>query len=517
MSENRESPESASTDAQHAHARAREWGVALRNSAKMGGSLLITWSVALLVKLRVPRYLGPIGQGHFGFADSFAAMFFAVLSLGIDVHVMKEVAVRPKYASEVVGGVFALRTLMSLVIFPVMAAVLWVTGRRGEILLAVLVFGASYHLTALNATLSAVLQANTRVGPAALANIATKFVWGAALLLGLHFKVSLPLLALPVLLGEALRTAILIPAARGVGLEFRIHAKPVKEAIVESVPYFINGLALTMLGSLVMSVLEFVRHDEREVGWFAAVQNLSSLCMLLSPLIFWVAVPLLARAHARSHEEGMEVFRRSVEALIVAIVPITVLVSAGSDFLVRIAFGAPFAPAATGLSILSLVFVMTYTNMMLATNLTILKQGWSVTTVSVGSVFVTSLLMLVLVPVGRRLLPEGGECAGAASAMILSEACVVAALLSRYRRFPLDGRNIRVFVKTAALAASVLLLNHQLLFLGPLRLIVDGVVYAGAALAIGIVRVQDVERVLRLVRHRREGGVPAEPAPGVEG
>jgi O-antigen/teichoic acid export membrane protein len=483
----------------------------------MGGSLLITWSVAIIVKLRVPAHLGPIGQGHFGFADSFAAMFLAVLGLGVDVHIMKEVAVRPKYASEVVGGILALRALLSLVIFPVMGAVLWVTGRRGEILVAVMVFGASYHLTGLNGTLGSVLQANSRVGAAAMASVATKILWGVALLIGLHYNVSLPLLALPVLLGEALRTAILIPATRAVGLEFRINVRAVREAIVESVPYFINGLALTILASLVMSVLEFVRHDEREVGWFGAVQNLASLCMLLSPLLFWVAAPLLARAHARSEEEGMEIFRRSLEALVVTIVPVTVLVSAGSDFLVHVAFGPKFAPAAAGLSILSLVFMMTYTNMMLATNLTILKQGWSVTVISVSSVFLTSLLMLVFVPIGRRLLGEGGECAGAASSVIFSEACVLTAMLTRYRRFPLDRRNIRVFAKTAALAVSILILNRQLRFLGPVRLVVDAAAYAGVALAIGVVRIKDVESVLRLLRHRGPAAPSPEPATGLEG
>jgi O-antigen/teichoic acid export membrane protein len=323
---------------------------------------------------------------------------------------------------------------------------------------------------------------------------------------------------MPVMLAEGLRAAILIPAARsGTGLEFRIDARAVKEVIVESVPYFVNGLALTILSSIVMSVLEFVRHDEREVGWFGAVQNLASLCMLLSPLLFWVAVPLLARAHARSREEGMEIFRRSLEGLVVTIAPITVLISAGSEFLIHVAFGDKFAPAATGLSILSLVFMMTYMNMMLAQNLTILKQGWSVTVISVSSVFVTSLFMLVFVPLGRRLMGEGGECAGAATSVIVTEACVLVGMITRYKRFPLDGRNLRVFGKTAALAAATLFLDRQLRFIGPIRLIVDGVFYLVVALAVGVVRIGDVMTVLRLLRHRGDARPRPEPLAGVEG
>jgi O-antigen/teichoic acid export membrane protein len=287
-------------------------------------------------------------------------------------------------------------------------------------------------------------------------------------------------------------------------------------AIVESVPYFINGLALGVQSNLVMSGLEFVRKDEREVGWFASVQNLGSLCMLLSPLLFWVVVPLLARAHARSEEEGMGVLRRGLEGLVVAIAPITVLISAGADFLIHVAFGDKYAPAATGLSILSLVFIMTYMNMMFANNLTVLKRGWSVTAISISSIFITIFFMMIFVPLGRRWIGEGGECAGAAAAVIASEACVLVAMITRFDRFPLDRRNVVVFLKTGALAVGTLVLNRQIAFLGPLRLVVEGVLYVVIAFAIGIVRPHDVTLLLRLLRRRDADFVPTT-APASEG
>src|SRR5208282_5091529 len=158
-------------------------------------------------------------------------------------------------------------------------------------------------------------------------------------------------------------------------------------------------------------------------------------------------MPVLSRAHARSEAEGMAVFRRSLEALVVAIVPITVLISAGSDILIRVAFGARYAPAATALSILSLVFMLTYMNTMLAQNLIIMGRGWSVTTISIGAVLVTAILTLIFVPLGRRLMGEGGESAGAAASVIGSEVCVFVAMVSRFREFPLDPRNVRVLAK----------------------------------------------------------------------
>jgi O-antigen/teichoic acid export membrane protein len=498
--------------------RSREMAVALRNGLKMGGSLLITWSVALIVKLRVPAHLGPVRQGHFGFAESFAAMFFATLGLGIDTYIIKEVAVRPKHASDVVGGVFVLRVLMSIVLFAAMGVVLRATGRPHEILLAVTVFGMANLLMAINATLGAVLQAVSRVNPAVSSNIATKVIWGVGLLIGLHYDAPLVVLALPGLVAEILRTAMLVPAARReAGLSYRVDIPLVREAVLESVPFFVNSLALGVLSSLGMSTLEFVRVDEREVGWFAAVQNVSYLCMLLSPLLAWVVMPLLSRAYARSAEEGMAVFRRCIEGLVVAIVPVTVLISAGSDVLIRVAFGEKYAPARTALSILSLVFVMTYMNMTLSMVLIIMRRGWSVTVISISAVFITALLMLTLVPIGRHLMGEGGESAGAATAVIGSETCVLIALLSRFREFPLDARNIRALTKSVGLGIGILALDRLLRGIGPGRLAIDAALYVGVALAIGVVHIRDVEHVIRLVRTRGGDVAPVTGVTGVTG
>jgi O-antigen/teichoic acid export membrane protein len=506
---------SAESGTPSANVRAKEMGVALRNGLKMGGSLLITWSVAMVVKLRVPAHLGPVRQGHFGFAESFATMFFAALGLGIDVHIMKEAAVRPKYASDVVGGVFALRLAMSLVLFTAMVGVLLVTGRSTEIVLAAVVFGISNFLMILNATLGVVLQAIARVDPAVVANIATKIVWGVGLLVGLYFDAPLVVLALPGLLAELLRAAILLPATRSAAdLRFRIDVAAVREALIASIPYFVNGLALGVLSSLGMSVLEFIRVDEREVGWFAAVQNLAYLCSLLTPLLFWVVMPLLSRAQARSKEEGTIVFRRCLEGIVVAIVPLTVLISAGSDVMIRLAFGAKYAPAHTALSILSLVFVMTYMNTMFAMNLVVMGRGWSVTVISIGSVFITAALMFLFVPLGRHLVGEGGESAGAAASVIGSEACVLVAMLSRFHDSPLDGRNIRVFSKSLVLGLVVLLVDRKLRWFGSARLAIDAALYVSVALAIGVVRIKDLRQVFHLLWHK--GGEPMQPPAAVE-
>jgi O-antigen/teichoic acid export membrane protein len=384
-----------------------------------------------------------------------------------------------------------------------MWTVLWATKRSFEVALAVTVFGIASILTWTNSTFGSVLQAISRVGPAAVANVATKLIWGAGLLIAIRFSVPLAVLALPALVGELLRLAILVAATRREAhLELRVDVSAVRSALRESFPFFVNSLALGVLSSLGMSTLEFIRVDEREVGWFAAAQNVAYLSMLLSPMLWWVAMPLLSRAHARSMDEFMGIVRRCIEALVVTIMPITVLISAGSDVLIHFAFGDKYAPAATALSILSLVFAMTYTNMVCAAALIIMRRGWSVTTISIGAVFVTASLMFIFVPLGRHLIGTGGEAAGASAAVIGSEACVLIAMLRRFEKSPLDARNVRILLKSLALGVFILVVDRRLRSVGAIRLVVDAALYSGMALLVGVVRIGDAVRVVSLLRHR---------------
>ena len=112
--------------------------------------------------------------------------------------------------------------------------------------------------------------------------------------------------------------------------------------------------------------------------------------------------------------------------------------------------------------------------------------------------------MFVFVPLGRHFIAEGGEAAGAAGAVIGSEACVLVAMLTRFAKFPLDGRNLVVLAKTIAVGLVVLIGDHYLRGLGPVRLVLDAVAYAALALAIGAVHVRDIGNALRLIRSGKE-------------
>ena len=489
---------------EHAASAKRDLHVAGRNAVTLGGSLILTWGVAFFVQFQLPRFLGPARYGSFNFADAFSAAFFTLSQLGLETYIIREIAVRPKHASDFVGGVLVVRAVVGALLLLAMYVTLRVTHRPHDVEMAVLVFGVAQLAVINNTSLAALLQASTRVKRLAVANVLSKVLWGIGLAAAIYFHASLPMLVLPLLVSELLKTMILLPAIRSaVGLEFRIDANATKLVLLASLPYFLNYGAVTIGYRMTVAALEFVTPDKREIGWYGATANLAGLAMLLSPLLSWVMMPLLARALERSEDEAFEILRRSIEGLLVLIIPFTLLIGLGADTWVRLAFGGRYAEAAPSLRLLSFDFVAVYLSMVLSSMLVLIGRNWAVTMVSLCALPVRALLIAPLAHRGRDLLGPGGAAAGAAATEIVG--ITVTAVLSLWLvgRRAVDGRSMSAVGKSFGVAAAVIGIDRLLRGLGEGRFALDVLAYFGLAFAVGAIRLADMRMLTSLILSRK--------------
>jgi O-antigen/teichoic acid export membrane protein len=494
---------SAATSPMH-----REMGVAVRNTVKLALSLLCTWSVALFVRFQVPRYMGAIEFGHYTFADSFAASFLGGLELGVELYIQKEVSVRPKHASDFIGGLFLLRAMLGAVLIAVMLGVLRATDKSAEVQITAFLFALTYLVTIANTTFGTLLQASTRVGRLAFANVVTKVAWGAALGACIWMRQSMVLFAAALLASELLRSTLLVPAARSaVDLEFHLDAGAVKRVFIASLPYFISSAAITVTGRLNVSMLEFIASDEREVGWLGAASNIGSLSMIMSPVLTGVLLPTLARARARSKEEVYALLRVALEVVLVVAIPVALFIGIGADLWVRLAFGLDYANAALSLVVIAPQFVFTYTAMTLTAGLVVLDMQWKATRNAVLALLITPAFLLVMVPVLSRI-GEGGSAMGAATAVAFSEIVISSLCVYYVGRRAVGRRTLVAVAKSAAVAGlvvstDVFVLRPRGMQLSYFRVAIDMVLYVVLAVCLGAVRVREAVALVRSLRERR--------------
>jgi O-antigen/teichoic acid export membrane protein len=477
--------------------------LAIRNALKLGGSLIFTWGIALGIRLLVPRYLGPIRFGTLSFADGFSTAAFIVLNLGHEQYIRKEVAVRPRHASDFFGGMFSIRLVMTALVFAGMALVMQLTGRSSEVSRVVFLYGAAQFFVIANASLSAMLHAKGNVGAMSVLAVATKIVWAGGLLAAMATGAGLWAYGASYLASEAIETVVLYRLAqRHLGLTFRVDRAATGAMLLASLPYYLQTFASTAYGKLDVTLLEFMESTE-EVGFYGAASALSLLTLLITPLIGWVLMPMLARAVVRSHDEFFEQIRRSLELILTVAIPASMMISLGADFWIHLVFGEAFLPAAPALRIQATVFVLTYVAIIYSIVLVMLDKAWSLTRISIIGLVVNVVLNLALIRPSMSVFGAGGGGAGCAMAMLGTEIVVASLMMGIVGREAFDRRSVVTLSKSLAAYGVVVLVHRGLASLGPLRLVVDGALYLTIVLSTGALRLREMLGVAReAIRNR---------------
>lgn len=468
----------------------------VRSAAKLGGSLAAGWAVALGVRVLLPRALGPELFGSITFADAFSTVLFVPLGLGVDTYVRKEVSLRPGHAEDFLGGVVAARLALSAVLFAVVAIVMEATDRPHAVRNVVFLFGAAQLFVNHNATLAALLHARGRVDGLSLTTVAAKLAWGAGVVVAVVAGGGIAGIALALVVAEGAKCAVLhLFVRRHLGVRVRVHAAATGAVLLASLPYFVNALANTAYARVDVTFLAFVLDDHRELGFYGAAWSLAGITLLMSPLVGWVLTPHLSRALERSEAAFDATLRRAVQLLLAAAVPVSLMAALGADTWVRLLFGDAYAPAASTLRVLAPVFVFTYLATLSAVALILLGRGWHLTVLSLAGLGANAGLNLLLTHFGLQWAGGAGARAGAAAALVATEAGIALLQLRAIGGRAFDRESIAAVGKSLAACAAAVLTDRVLAPLGPARLIVDALVYASIVIAWGALPLRQISRL----------------------
>jgi O-antigen/teichoic acid export membrane protein len=468
--------------------RKREIGAALRIALKLGSSLLATWGIALVVRLYMPRYLGPDLFGMLNFAEAFTGASFVFLTLGVETYVRKEIALRPAHASDFVGGIVLVRLVMLLAVYAGMTLFLHLTHRSGEVRGLVYIYGIAQFFVVGNATSAGLLQAAGTVNEMSFLNVAAKLLWAAGIVVALHFDLGLWACAVAFALPEGIKSLVLFRLAKKkLGIVARFDAAATWHVIVSSLPFYVSAVATTLFNRVDVSILAVMSSD-REVGWYGGAAGLAGLTMLLAPLINWVLVPLFSRAAASSEDELISLVRRSLELIMSLAIPVSLMLILGADLWVGTILGPKFAPAAMAMRILSCTHVLMYLSIVCMCALTMLNRAWHATAVFGVGVVLSPLCNLLFIRPGLELFGPGGGGTACALATLVTELVVSFALFSLVGRRAFDRRLVTVVLKSLAIASGVLAADHWLFpHLGFARLFIGAAEYSVLVLLTGAV------------------------------
>lgn len=480
-----------------------EGATALKNGVKLATSLVLTWGVALVITFKLPKYLGPLHLGFYKYGLDYATTLAVFLGFGVDTYISREVAVRPRHASDFFGGVVLLRSLALVPLF--VFGWFHLQHKLPEEQLAAMLFGLTQMFVVLNQTFQQTLQAASQVGGLAVANVVAKLLWGGGTLAAVMFGAPFWTLPLPMLASEVLKAGFLYFATKtAVSLELRLDLTETRKVLRIAFPFFIANAAVSLGATLDTVVLrELVPQGSEEVGWYGAASMIARLSALMSPVLSGVLVPMMSRAKHRSEEEFFRIFRRGLEAVLVVAIPLTLMLALGAEFVVALPLKAAYAPAARSLQWLAPTFVLAYANVLLWIALMILDRSWTITIISFVGLALLPVLILGIHPLVKEM---GPGAVGMGVAMALSSRELIIAIIFAVFIGPraLDRRSLLSITKSLGICCATIAVHVTLASLGHVRLLADMAVYGGLLLLTGVVRPSDVMDILRMIKNRKQ-------------
>jgi O-antigen/teichoic acid export membrane protein len=466
--------------------------LAARNALTLGTSLAMTAGMALVVRLFIPRLLGPASFGELRLAESFAELLFVILTFGVDMQLRREAAVDASNAQRYLAGLTALRLGLGAAGIAGTVLVLRAMGSSDRVAVLFVVTALSQVFLVLNNSYAALEHAAGDVRWLSRTNVVAKAVWAIATVAVIFQAKSAFAIAVTALTVESLRFAWF--TARGIRrhqLMMRPDVRLAAGAVMASMPFFVNAVAYTAYARVGTGWLAAVTNDV-QVGLYGAASNLGSIALLGMPLLSWVLVPSTARAAARSDRERDQMIAGALRLSLLVGVPLAAAVHVAAPWVVQLLFGAAYAPAAPVLRIMAPTVGLAYISTVCAIGLIQRGRTWTVAGISSAGLVVTVLLSALLIPYGARALGPSGGAQGAALATLGTEIVVTIALAALSRRAWLETRLLRTASALAGGVAAVALTMRFAPAPGLAASVLAAAAFLAAVLAMGGVDRHDV-------------------------
>jgi O-antigen/teichoic acid export membrane protein len=475
-------------------------GGRVRNAIHLGLGQIGTTALTIVLNAAMARTLGASDFGLLYLLTSVATFAYVVVDWGHGGIIIRETARNPGRAGDLLGSALAVRTAFALVAVVVAVAAMWLLGYdlRTRVLTGALILALLPQYLGLS--FGWVFRGYERMDRDAVLNVVLKL----AMLIG-----SIACLALGGRLAGlvgAWTVAGFLTLAIGIGMYRRLHLPAIaaqiataRELLRDGAPLLVMSLAVAVEPLFNANIL-YKMATPAVVGWYGAAWNIAGTLIAPAGILASTTYPRLSAAAGDAAE-----FKRAFDVSFRPLFLLAVLGAVGTYLFADVAVGLiyslrKFAPAADTLRAFASVLLLMYVDVFLATVIVAAGKARRLAGAKVASVFLTTGLVFVLVPVCQARFANGGL--GVMYAMAIGEVLMLAAAGSLMRDV-VDGHTIGDVCRSLIAGVATVLLIRLLPALTPfLGIPLCILVFAGLSWLVGAVKRSDVEMLLASFRKR---------------
>lgn len=464
------------------------------NSVILMGRRLLLWVFTGILALVLPRYLGDVGLGQLAFAESFAALFTTVLSLGMNHYIIKEVARDNTKIGSFMGASIALRLASTVIVVVAVFAVVGLTGRVGDAKNVMYLAAATLIALSFVQLATAYFNGLEDVRTPATADVIGRAVVVTAGVTVLLMGYGVVAYAIVLVVGSLINLALVTTAlSRQMPLSLRFKTEQVKSLVVGGAPFILMSVLLDIYGHTDTIVLRMFT-DDAVTGWFAAANRIYKTIDML-PLAFAFAIlPTLSRVHKDSADSSVGMAKKVIAVGTLGIVPLAVGISLfAGQIITTLPYPEEFQNTVPLLTILALTIPFTAFLVILGSIAIAVDRQKAWAYGLLFTVVINIVFNVLAAPYFQDHYGNGGI--GVAITTLVSEALMVGIGIYIMPKGVLDRTLgitvLKVFFASAVMAVAVLAGRSIGLF-DPVLVIGGGIVYLLTALATRAITKEDV-------------------------
>ncbi len=326
----------------------------LRNSMAITAGEWVVRLLNLVFSVYVVRVLGESGFGNYATVLAFAGFFGVFFELGIAQYAEREIARDPTRSRALFWNMVAIRLGLAVVGIGVMPLAAHALGYEWPLVQALVLHGTTFLLAALLAPLTNILEGNERFDLTVTFRIVNQVIWLAIAIPLVRLEPSFLVLVLSGVLALPPQILLSAIAVRKLRLNsFRLHLDVSQwPGIVRGgMPFALSSMTLGLgFTSDTLVLAQF--YDQRVVGWYAAAYRLVFTVNSVASGFYRAVTPSLAREQTHSPQRVTAWVTTSLRLLLAGAIPAAGAISYLAPDVVRIVYGADFAPSALALRVI---------------------------------------------------------------------------------------------------------------------------------------------------------------------
>lgn len=482
-----------------------------RNAAVLMGSQAVTWSLALVLAIVQPRYLGPDGVGQLRVATSLWSMAEVLIGFGAPTLLTMEFARDRHRGQALLGPLLVVQAALYLVAAVGVMGFVAVADYTPTATAIIAIIGGSSLFTVVGGAARASLYGLERMDGVARADVASRTLHVAGVTALLLAGGGTRLVAAATVAAAAANAAFTLRALRRtVGTPVRLRRHGGGGVLRRCAPYLMLDATFVVYQQVDVVVISLLV-SERATGWYGTANTLFGSLLFIPTIVVTSLFPVLTRLRDESEEAMLRVVRRGVTSLSLLGVPIGIgtVVLAG-PVSVQL-FGDGFAGTGPVLAVMGVVLVLTFPTILLGRVALAVGRQRRWTALMAAATVATIPLDLVLVPWTERAFGNGAI--GGALAYVATEAFLLVAAVRtvapRLLDVPLAVRLGKCLLAGLLMGAATWPLRDELVVV-PVAVGVAAYVAAVAALrALDAEEVATLKGLIRRDRCRTDTGAIA--------